>query len=133
MKPKVVIYSAQEDERVARAIQENIENSAEVIVWTQGVFPASQNTLEALAMSARRHDFAIFVLTPLDRLSIRDQMYLVPRDNVVFESGLFLGRLGRERTFLVAPSTRKLSLELPFRIFTDFRTSWREEDHPEDP
>jgi hypothetical protein len=119
MKPKVVIYSAQEDENVARTIQEIIEKCAEVVVWTQGTLPPSQITLDALATSARRFDFSILVLTPLDRLSIRHETYLVPRDNVVFESGFFLGRLGRERTFLVSPSERHLKLELRFRILTD--------------
>jgi predicted nucleotide-binding protein len=119
MKPKVVIYSAQEDEEIARAIQENIEHCADVAVWTQGVIGPSQTIIDALATSARRYDFAIFLFTPVDRLSIRDEMYFVPRDNVVFESGLFLGRLGLERTFLVTPSTRGMGLGLPFRILTD--------------
>jgi hypothetical protein len=115
----VGIFSAKEDEKVAKAIQENIGDSAETAVWTQDTFVPSETTLKVLAKSARSYDFAIFVFSPIDRVTMRAQSHFVPRDNVVFEAGLFMGRLGQERVFLLEPSTHSMNLSLPFRILSD--------------
>ena len=41
---------------------------------------------------------------------VRDDETLGPRDNIVFELGLFMGRLGPERTFIVRPSSSPLKI-----------------------
>jgi predicted nucleotide-binding protein len=46
-------------------------------------------------------DFAILVLTPDDLTQSRGKQQPSPRDNVVFELGLFIGALGRDRVFMV--------------------------------
>jgi Predicted nucleotide-binding protein containing TIR-like domain len=56
-------------------------------------------------------DFAILVLTPDDLVERRGAQGQQPRDNVLFERGLFMGRLGRERTFIV--HGRGVELNLP--------------------
>jgi hypothetical protein len=60
---------------------------------------------------ARRSDFAALVLTPDDSAVTRGNEFLVARDNVVFELGLFLGALGARRVFIIRP--RDLKLKLP--------------------
>jgi predicted nucleotide-binding protein len=50
---------------------------------------------------ADQSDFAIVVLTADDMTTKRGQTYAVPRDNVIFELGFFMGRLGLERTYMV--------------------------------
>ena len=50
-----------------------------------------------------RFDFAAFVLSPDDIVQLRNQEFRSARDNVVFELGLFIGRLGRKRCFIVMP------------------------------
>ncbi len=57
-----------------------------------------------------RFDFAALVLTPDDKMVVRNDETLGPRDNIVFELGLFMGRLGRERTFIVRPTTGPLKI-----------------------
>lgn len=51
----------------------------------------------------RDHDFGVFVFSPDDILKIRKEEFHTTRDNVVFELGLFAGRLGKGRSFIVMP------------------------------
>lgn len=96
-------------------MQAELEHDVDAKVWDQGVFGLSESSLEALERHAGEVDFAVFVLTPDDLLTKRGDSGEVPRDNVLFEAGLFIGRLGRHRAFLV--SCREDKLELP----TDLR------------
>ena len=110
-KPRVFIGSSAEGLRVAEALQLNLEYIAEVTLWSQGVFGLSLGTLEALVAAAASFDFAILVLTPDDVTNRRDRSSNTPRDNVLFELGLFMGVLGRERTQIVHP--RDVHMDLP--------------------
>lgn len=51
----------------------------------------------------RAADFAVLVFSPDDKLTARGTHHATPRDNVIFELGLFMGALGRHRTFVVHP------------------------------
>jgi hypothetical protein len=72
-------------------------------VWTQGVFGVSSYPVDALAKAVRQNDFSVFVFSPDDITRIRANQYVAARDNVIFETGLFMGRYGRDRSFIVAP------------------------------
>ncbi len=54
------------------------------------------------------------MLGPDDRVLSRGEETDAPRDNVIFELGLFMGALKRERTFLVLP--RGLDIKVPTDI-----------------
>ena len=56
-------------------------------------------------------DYAIFIFAPDDLTQIRDNLVKSTRDNVVFELGLFIGAIGRERCFIIKP--RDCDLHLP--------------------
>jgi hypothetical protein len=87
---------------VARRLQEELSADVEVVLWSQGVFKPGEGHLEALSKACSDFDFAALVLSPDDLVVGNGATgHLVPRDNVIFELGLFMGRLGRERTFLV--------------------------------
>jgi len=101
---RVFIISSAEALPVARAIQECFaHDNINVVIWTDGVFRASQYAVESLTQQLDVSDFAIAVAQADDLVKSRGEEKAVPRDNVLFELGLFIGRLGRHRTFLLEP------------------------------
>ena len=108
-KPRIFIASAVESLDVADAFNVNLDHQAEVTVWKHG-FALSQSTIDSLVKMAESVDFAIFIFTPDDVVNIRNQLKHIVRDNVVFELGLFVGTLGKERCFIVKPRDEDLHL-----------------------
>ncbi|HEX9987915.1 MAG TPA: TIR domain-containing protein [Chloroflexia bacterium] len=100
-KPSLFIGSSTEAIRIARAIEYQLQRDAEVTVWDENLFGLGNTPLEALVNSLERFDFAVLVLTPDDFVMSRNVPGYSPRDNVMFELGLFMGYLGRSRTFIV--------------------------------
>lgn len=111
-RPTLFIGSSVEGLNAAYAIQENLEHEAEPTVWPQGIFDVSRTTLDSLMKALERSDFGIFVFTPDDRVRLRKRVYSAVRDNVLFELGLFTGKLGLKRTFIVIPDGSK-DLRIP--------------------
>jgi hypothetical protein len=109
-RPVVFIGSSSEGLAIAQALQQNLDRYAEVILWSQGVFGLSEGTLESLVARIQDFDFAILVLTPDDLTHSRGDATQSPRDNVVFELGLFMGALGRTRSFIVYDRTADIKL-----------------------
>jgi hypothetical protein len=59
--------------------------------------------LESLLAALEDTEFGLFILGPDDITKIRGTEMRTARDNVVFELGLFLGRLGQDRSFILMP------------------------------
>jgi predicted nucleotide-binding protein len=111
-KAKIFIGSSVEGLNVARAIQRELEHDSEVEIWNQSdVFVLGSATLEALEVAVESYDFGIFVFTPGDQITTREMTKPVARDNVIFEAGLFIGKIGRRRSFIVRP--RNLQMQVP--------------------
>ncbi|MCI0559523.1 MAG: nucleotide-binding protein [Nitrososphaera sp.] len=106
MKARVFIGSSSEQVDTAYAIQRNLERTCDATVWDQGVFALTSNVLDDLVKELDRTDFGIFVFGPDDLTTIRAKEYQSTRDNVVFELGLFIGKIGKARTFFVMPKER---------------------------
>lgn len=107
IKPKLFIGSSTEGLPVARAVQSELETDAEATIWNQGFFAPSRATLETLVQDAPTFDFSLIIAHGDDRLDSRgSEGTLAPRDNVIFELGLFFGVLGRKRTFFLFNRTR---------------------------
>ena len=109
-KPSVFIGSSKEGLKIAKAIQLNLNSVCEATIWSQGVFGLSKGYLEELVLSLDKFDFAILVLTPDDMTISREVEFQSPRDNVIFELGLFVGGIGRNRTYVVYESTNMIKI-----------------------
>ena len=110
-KIRVFIISSAEALEVARLIQNSLAHDGFVVtLWTDGVFKVSRYALESLESAVDDSDFAIAVAHSDDMTLFRGQDWPTPRDNVVFELGLFMGRLGRKRAILMEPGEEKLKL-----------------------
>ncbi|MEL6896231.1 MAG: TIR domain-containing protein, partial [Planctomycetota bacterium] len=110
LRPSVFIGSSAEGLAVAQAIQVNLDHACEVVLWSQGVFGLGGGTLESLVATLDTFDFAVLVVTPDDMVTSREKEQNAPRDNVLLELGMFIGGLGRERTFFVFDRTADLKL-----------------------
>jgi len=107
-KETLFIGSSSEGLSTARAIKEQFDAEMDVTLWNEGVFKMNASYLESLLRASNSYDFAILVFTPDDLVTSRSQQQSVPRDNVIFEHGLFLGRLGPNRAFIVCEETTKV-------------------------
>ena len=110
MKSRIFIGSSIEGLSIAYAIQQNLLHDAETTVWDQGVFELSGTTIESLTKTLSGSDFGIFVFSPDDILKIRNKESPSVRDNVLFEMGLFIGRLGRDRVFFILPNASDIHI-----------------------
>jgi CRP/FNR family cyclic AMP-dependent transcriptional regulator len=109
--PIVFIGSSSESLRIAKALASGFNSAAaSATLWSAGVFGASKFPIEDLAAQVEIADFAILVCSGEDRIFSRWRLSRVPRDNVVFELGLFMGALTRHRTFLLVPAGIKVKL-----------------------
>jgi Predicted nucleotide-binding protein containing TIR-like domain len=108
--PKLFIGSSGANLRVAQVLANSLESVAEVTVWNEGVFGMGYGFLETLVKKLEDYDFAAFILAPDDVTTSKEQTKPAPRDNVLFESGLFMGVLGRDRVFLVHDSSQDIKI-----------------------
>ena len=98
------VGSSVESLNIARELQSAFAHDKYIVrVWTDGVFVASSTAVVDLMKQVKASDFAIMVFAPDDKIISRAKESEAPRDNVVFELGLFMGDAGPERTFVVKP------------------------------
>lgn len=114
--PKMFIGSSTEGKPVVRQIVEVFSDLAACIPWNIAPeFKSSGSfaTFNALCDAARGYDFALFVLTSDDILNHRNEQYSCPRDNVIFEMGLFIGAIGPDRVFACVQDTSDQGMKIP--------------------
>lgn len=110
VKPRVFIASSSESLEAAGAVNVNLEHECEPTLWTHA-FTLASTAIEDLVYKSSAMDFAIFIFAPDDLSNIRGKSVSITRDNVIFELGLFIGSIGRERCFIIKP--RHVDLHLP--------------------
>jgi hypothetical protein len=104
-KSKIFIASSTEGLNLAKAVAANLEtdNFADCVIWNEVPFKSNQPTIEWILQNVDEghYDFAIMVLTADDKTEVRGEELFAPRDNVLFEMGLFINKLKKERVFLI--------------------------------
>jgi predicted nucleotide-binding protein len=110
--PVIFIGSSSEALPIARKFERSLKlKRYETQLWSENVFTPSSTTIESLNQAARICDFALLILSPDDDTTSRKAKKSSPRDNVIFELGLFIGSIGRERTYILTP--KGLNLKIP--------------------
>jgi hypothetical protein len=117
-KPRIFLGSSAAQKKLVEGLTRGLEDVAHVDPWTTSFNPGT-STLARLVELTREVDFAAFVFarddwtaagTPASPPAGSGQAS--PRDNVVFEAGLFGGVLGLRRTFILHASGAKLPTDL---------------------
>jgi hypothetical protein len=101
-KPSVFIGCSTEQLPTAHALAARLRSFAAPTVWDNAEFELNESVFDGLLKAAELADYAIFVFDPDDITRIRKVDHRTVRDNVLFEFGLFVGRLGRERAFWIS-------------------------------
>lgn len=117
-KPRIFLGSSGQQEKLLQALTRGLEDVARVDPWTTSFNPGT-TTLERLLELAHQVDFAAFVFARDDwtsasgaGASASGAGQASPRDNVVFEAGMFGGTLGMRRTFILHSAGAKLPTDL---------------------
>src|SRR5882724_843499 len=116
MKPRIFLGSSGQRAQLVHALTRGLAEVAEVEPWTT-VFNPGVSTLDRLVELTREVDFAAFVFAQDDWTANgaspdATSGQASPRDNVVFEAGLFGGALGIRRTFILHANGAKLPTDL---------------------
>src|SRR3954464_15164229 len=116
MKPRIFLGSSAQQEQLLEALTRGLEDTVDVEPWTT-VFNPGVSTLDRLVDLTREVDFAAFVFAQDDWTAKGPSPHAAsgeasPRDNVVFEAGLFGGALGMRRTFILHANGAKLPTDL---------------------
>ena len=117
-KPRIFLGSSAQQAKLLQALTRGLEDIADVEPWTASFNPGT-TTLERLLELVHQVDFAAFVFARDDWTShsppasdTKESGQASPRDNVVFEAGLFGGVLGMRRTFILHAGGAKLPSDL---------------------
>jgi len=116
MKPRIFLGSSAQQQKLLQALTRGLQDIADVDAWTT-VFNPGVSTLSRLVELTGEVDFAAFVFAQDDwttkgALPAAASGEASPRDNVVFEAGLFGGALGIRRTFILHANGAKLPTDL---------------------
>jgi CRP/FNR family cyclic AMP-dependent transcriptional regulator len=110
-KLRLLLISSAAASPIAKVIQKAFEpDGFEIAAWTEGSFRHSRYAVENLEQRLDQTDVAIAIAEPEESGGSAGHAKGAPHDNVIFELGFFMGRLGRHRTFLIEPRGEELKL-----------------------
>jgi len=102
-KCKIFIASSTRTLTLAEMLRDELKTDfCEATLWSQeSKGKPSATIIEMLEKAGAKYDFAVIILSQDDVLTKDSGDELKARDNCVFEAGLFMAALGRDRCFLV--------------------------------
>ena len=113
--PLIFIGSSTPNLDVARALADCLEGrNFRPLVWDEGLLRQNESIFDGLIRLSKEVEFGVFIWGASDVTITAGQTIPAARDNVVFETGLFLGALGKERVFMVVDRS------VPLKIPSDF-------------
>lgn len=109
--PALFLGSSKESLPILETIIAGLDTTRVIpIPWTEDVFWPSNTAVEDLEAQLLHTDFAVLVFSPDDKIVSRDIPLESPRDNILFEFGMFLGAIGRKRTYLLKPKGMQIKI-----------------------
>lgn len=117
-KPRIFLGSSGKQQKLLNALARGLEDVADVELWTTTFNPGTTTLGRLIELTSEVH-FAAFIFAQDDWTAVNTAQIPVdhngqasPRDNVVFEAGLFGGVLGMRRTFILHANGAKLPSDL---------------------
>lgn len=116
-KPKIFIGSSTDGLDYAQAVKAVIEDKKvnyDVDIWVDVFGKENSTNIEVLEQAIEVYKFSIFIFSPDDKINMSNSTVekKIPRDNVIFEYGLFMGKNGRKpnTSFLVPENWKDLQI-----------------------
>lgn len=108
-KPKIFIGSSKAGYSIAEIVKANLSNVGDCYLWQDpNVWEPNRSTFENLIRMVSYFDFGVFIATADDLTLTNEKIVIEPRDNVILEMALFLGAMGRDKSFLLVEEGIKL-------------------------
>lgn len=99
---RLFIGSSSEAVELVEGLRLSLDGKALITDWSSAVWSPSRTFVKGMEEALDEADFAAFILSSDDAVTAQDQ-HLRARENILLELGLSIGRLGRDRTFVLAP------------------------------
>jgi len=114
MKPHTVIFSSSASFHIAQGLHKNLKSQHIIHLWKGDFFGKNKTTpLWTFFKKLFNYDYAVLILSDdniiLDKQNNEKQIW-VPRDNVIFELGATMARLGPQKTILLLPEYLEIKL-----------------------
>src|SRR6478609_5087568 len=103
LKPQIFIGSSGSGIEIAKIVKEELNKIGDAHLWSEGdLWEPNQSTFDNLLRMTGYFDFGVFVGTQDDlTLTSKGEYGFEARDNVILEMTLFVGALGKRKSFLL--------------------------------
>jgi len=120
IKPTLFIGSSGNGLHIAALVKKHLSDFADCYIWNEDVFDYGKATFETLMEFLSFFEYGVMIGTADDYMESKGVEYVGTRDNVLFELGLFYGRLGREKVFFIKETGAKTPTDLLGITLPDF-------------